>query len=338
MSRQKLVLVVDSDRMFRDLTARSVFATGVTVEAVEGKEQATARLKAGGCDLLYVDLGNVDLIRIGLQHNPGLRTVLMTNHCLFEKNGGDLADVPLSTLFVTSFLARSDVHDPITAREIVATTSKLLVDDIFGLEKYLSWGTAIRSADVTHSDQRGPVVDDLAAYAQECGLRRKHAQQLRTLAHELITNAIWDAPVDPQGTAKYQQQSRQQPIQLLPNETVTVRYGFDGIGFGLSVNDSFGRLEYKGVVANLARCFAKKEDQISWETQGAGLGLYMAYNTVSSFVINVAPQARTEVIGLVYTSRLDPGKQPLVARSFCYFHSSAPGAGASEARIAQPLP
>ena len=70
----------------------------------------------------------------------------------------------------------------------------------------------------------------------------------------------------------------------------------------------------------LVRCFSSEQKQVKLGEGGAGIGLYMAYNAVSSFVINVASGKRTEVIGLCQMDRSSGQAQADTLRSFCYFH------------------
>jgi hypothetical protein len=71
----------------------------------------------------------------------------------------------------------------------------------------------------------------------------------------------------------------------------------------------------------LTHCFSERENQIKEGPGGAGIGLFMTYNSLSSLIVNVSPYQATEVIGLYKLNQEAFNEQP--ARSFCYFQSES---------------
>jgi len=320
----RTVVVLESDRLARNFTSRAVFATGAHVHAFETAEQTLEFLSNDSAEAIFIDWENANIIPRVIEQRPNIHLVLRTNQSLFEGNGTQMLKLPLSSIMVTNVLSRTEENDPLAVRELVTTVGKLLSLDIFGLEKYLGWGTAIYEVVLTASDQRSKVIDRLHEFALQCGLRTKTSHHVEILIDELIMNAIWDAPIDEEGHPKYTSLPRQQVVRLKPEESVVVRYGCDGNFLAVSVTDLFGRLEYEVAARYLTKCFAHDENQIHLETSGAGIGLYMAYNMVSSFIINVNPGHKTEVIGLFNLHRLSPRQLSEDARSFCYFRATPP--------------
>ena len=131
-------------------------------------------------------------------------------------------------------------------------------------------------------------------------------------------NAIWDAPVDKEGNHKYAELTRKTSIELLEHEKPILRYGADDRLVGVSVTDPFGGLEREHAFKYLIKCFAKREGQIDTKKGGAGLGLYTAFLSVSTFIINVEAGKCTEVIGLLDTA-LTRRKLSGRSRSYHYF-------------------
>jgi hypothetical protein len=70
------------------------------------------------------------------------------------------------------------------------------------------------------------------------------------LAHELLMNAMYDAPVDAQGRPKYAA-DRKADIRLTDSERPSVRVATDGSRLVLQVRDPFGRLERRHVFGRL---------------------------------------------------------------------------------------
>lgn len=319
--QQRRILVVAKDRHLRQLTTRALLSTGARVHAASSIESGLTSLHEQATDILFADRSNASLIPQAVAMHPRLFTVLLTDQSPFEGEGRAELDLLSTSASVTNILACTEARDPMAVREITVTATKLLTKDIFGLEKYLSWGATIHKERLTNSSHRRAVIQRVSDYAIQGCLKSMTLCNIEILADELLMNAIWDAPLDEEGNPKYANRSRIEPVALLDQEAVTIRYGMDGSFFGLSVIDPFGRFEYETACRNLARCFAKGDDQIVRGNAGAGLGLYMAYNTVSSLVINVLPGKKTEVIGLLNLHQMDSGRGKRAAPSFCYFRA-----------------
>jgi len=327
---EKSVLVLQSSPKSRRLTARAVAATGAHCVAPPTGEESTQALASGPLDVLVVDWENAALAQQAVKLNPRLEVVLLTDRPAFERYAEDIMDLPMSSMIVSSFVAVPDANDPVATRELVTTVAKLFTGDIFGLEKYMGWGAAIREQEIRESQQAEGIVQSACEDAARSGMPERELSSLGLLVDELCTNAVWDAPVDAEGQPRYADKSRAQPVALAPNEYVTVRYGSDGNLFGVSVSDNFGRLDQDLAVRYIRKCFRHNDQQVSKSAGGAGLGLYMAFNSVSSFVINVDPGVRTEVIGLIRLGR--PPKPPTgdslgASRSLCYFRTKRPKKG-----------
>jgi len=309
------VLVVQSDKKLRKLIGRALLGTGAIVQAVETQEQGLELLNES-YDLLLVDWPSAGMAQAAVKKAPKLQVVLTTTQSLFEDAGRSLVEMPVNGVLIRNIFGTSDSGDPSAIQELVITAGKLLTGDVFGVEKYLSWGSMVREESVTHSNDRNRIIDLVGEYATQCGLRPNVRTAAQTLTDELLMNAIWDAPVDAAGKPKYAHLDRALPVSLLPNERVSVRYGNDANVFAVSVVDQFGRLDHDLAFRYLKKCFAKGEDQIDSKQGGAGLGLYFAFLATNTFVFNVSPQKRTEAIGLIRMNNA-PGENPV--RSFHYF-------------------
>jgi hypothetical protein len=309
------VLVVQSDKKLRKLIGRALLGTGAIVQAVETPEQGLEVLNES-YDLLLVDWPSASMSQAAVKKAPKLQVVLTTTQSLFEDAGRSIVEMPMNGVLIRNIFGTSDTGDPSAIQELVITAGKLLTGDVFGVEKYLSWGSMVREEAVTHSNDRNRIIDLVGEYATQCGLRPNVRTAAQTLTDELLMNAIWDAPVDASGKPKYAHLDRALPVNLLPNERVSVRYGNDANVFAVSVVDQFGRLDHDLAFRYLKKCFAKGEDQIDSKQGGAGLGLYFAFLATNTFVFNVSPQKRTEAIGLIRMNNA-PGENPV--RSFHYF-------------------
>ncbi len=190
-------------------------------------------------------------------------------------------------------------NGPMHAEDLLVTVQKTMRKDIFGLDKYLGWGAHARRITVTSSTDKDLVLADCQSLADAIGLGERKTELLLTVADELTTNALYDAPVDALSRSRNAALPRSERVELAPTEEITVTIASDGRRVGISVEDPFGSLRPETVVDYLAKCFRRGGDQIDHKEGGAGLGLFYAFNSLSHFVVNIEPRKRTEFIGLI---------------------------------------
>ncbi len=182
---------------------------------------------------------------------------------------------------------------PILAEELVATVQKLIRGDVFGLEKYMTWGAEIRSYAVEDARDREACVNRLATDIVGVGLPDRISSMVSVIADELIANAVYGAPVDGQGKRFRSELPRDASCKLVGRDVVTVRWGSDARYLAIEVRDRWGSITPSTTGRKLA---AGK--QAATHSEG-GMGLPLAYACCNQLVIGVAPSQRTEVIALL---------------------------------------
>lgn len=203
---------------------------------------------------------------------------------------------------LTNFLTYGEDQalDPV---ELTATVAKILTGEIFGLDRYLAPNAQKKELKVRSSSQKQAIIDELEEFARAAGCHQLVAQGVAVAGDELLTNAVYNAPVDALGQSRFASWPRTREVTLEPHEEVTFTFGFDGRKLGLSASDPFGSLKPARILDYLAKCFKRGDDQIDQKDGGAGLGLFTLFNMVHHFIINIAPQKRTEAIGLVEVTK-----------------------------------
>jgi len=214
--------------------------------------------------------------------------------------------------------------------ELLATALKMMGRDIFGLDKYLSWGVQVRRQRITSYDEKRASIEAVSEFARQAGCRRSLLGRVEIVLDELLMNALYDAPACEAGDRNTYVSRAVPGGGPVSSRAVELSFACDGRFFALSVRDAFGALERQTILNNLNRAVTFAGTPLNRADSGAGLGLYFILNSVSRFVANIEPGKATEVICLFDLRRTGRATQP-VASSFNIFTTPAthPTAGAT---------
>ena len=182
---------------------------------------------------------------------------------------------------------------PILAEELLATLLKIIHGDPFGLEKYLAGGAEVSSYPIGNTADRDAAVATLARDVVAAGLPERAGSLASVIADELLTNALYAAPVDADGQRFRAREARDHCRDLAGRDAVTVRWATDARYLAIAVRDHWGSLD-EGAVATRLASGAKKAS----EGEG-GMGLPLVYACCTQLVIGSAPSEMTEVIALL---------------------------------------
>jgi hypothetical protein len=160
---------------------------------------------------------------------------------------------------------------------------------------YVDWGCSSLDLDVRTTADRDAAVARIQEFVAALQLPKRVAEMFGELAHELLMNAMYDAPIDAQGRPKYAG-DRKADIKLADGERPVVRVATDGSRLVLQVRDPFGRLERRHVFDGLARGLAGGE--MDQSHGGAGLGMMVCHNSSSAMFFDVVRGRSTEVTAM----------------------------------------
>ena len=261
-------------------------------------QQGLATVPTGSsADVLVVDYDGLSLSE---------RTLLVETYADYKQEskliilsaGAIREDLPMlfGAHVLTNLVARNDSHG---AQELFVTLQKVIRGDVFGIEKYFPWGTNPLERTITCSDDREPIMDETTAFAEARGLHPRFTELLLTVVDEMVTNALYNAPVDARGRFRYASTDRSIPVFLEEHEGVTFKLVCDGLRLGVSISDPFGSLSEPILLEYLAKCFRRDTDQVDQKDGGAGLGIYYMLQSVTQLVVNINPKVCTEVIGVL---------------------------------------
>ncbi|MCB9646997.1 MAG: hypothetical protein H6730_10435 [Deltaproteobacteria bacterium] len=190
-----------------------------------------------------------------------------------------------------------DAQAGISNRDTALTSMN--VPAFAGLGAYLSVGTPVETIRVRDSGQRLEALERLEAVTRAIGVAARVRRAISAVADELLTNALYNAPVDRAGDPRHADWPRTRPVRLDAAEAAELRFGCDGECFALAVEDPFGTLAPERARQHLAESLQMRTVPVREGPGGAGLGLFEVLSSVSHLLIDVAPGRRTEVLALL---------------------------------------
>jgi hypothetical protein len=176
--------------------------------------------------------------------------------------------------------------------ELLGIANYLRGQPLLPLQGFLIWGAPAYSTNITNVASRDAAEGRIVKLCSEqLNIGSRLANSIGEVVHELITNAMYDAPVDAAGSAIYAH-DRTAPIQLSTEDRVIFRYGTDGLRLAVETADRFGRLRRGDLVRSLRRAAS---GQVNRAQGGAGIGLSMICRTAQAVQFDVEPGARSRV-------------------------------------------
>ena len=287
---EQSILVVHPDRKTQRLVQRILGATGHRVELADDLDHAMRMVEEHNPALVVVDgsaasspLG--DAFFAAAQKRGAEACMTLT---------GEGAYAHVSKILGTGAITNLLVHPmPVLAEELTITAQKLLRRDLFGVEKYLLWGTELHALTITRASQRAHIIDQLSEAVRSRGQSARIASMAMLVADELISNAVHNAPVDAEGVHYRKESARDVELELDERHQVGLRWGCDARYLAIEVTDWFGTLDQHAILNALARSDVRQAGG------GAGMGLALTYRSCDQLIFNLAPGTRTEIIALI---------------------------------------
>ncbi len=281
-------VIVERNKLVARKIARVLVSAGWTAEVVDEPAQVGDGLAKA--NLVCADAFDGDYVAEQLRGRRDLRGVLWTAEPLRRSLRYMTEVTNLDHVF-----ARKDFESPPRSWEVAMTARRMFDGSVAPISAYLDWGYKALELDVRTTADRDTAVGAIQDFVLSFAVPKRVADLLGELGHELLMNAMYDAPVDAHGVAKYAA-DRKAEVSLEPHERPHVCIASDGTRLILQVRDPFGRLERRHVVDGLARGLASGE--IDREHGGAGLGMMVAHNASAALFFDVARGKHTEVTAL----------------------------------------
>ena len=282
-------LVLERNKMVSRRLQRYFLAAGIDAVLVEDPKDVAANV--AGIHLIAADTFDGDLVASVVRSSPGLRGLLWTAEPL-KRSVRLMVENPA----ISNVLGRKDFESTPKPWELMLVLRRLVDPSVAPrIDAYLDWGFAGYQEKVATTAARDESVAHVQAFINRLQVPKRIAEMFGELAHEMLMNAMYDAPADPSGRPKYAL-DRKADIALADGEQPTLRMATDGSKLVIQVKDPFGRLQRKHVFDGLARGLAQGEMDTSHG--GAGLGMMVCHNSTAAMFFDVAAGKFTEVTGV----------------------------------------
>lgn len=288
------LLVVDDDPSLLSLLVEFL-QENFDTEGCSSGDEALQRLEQKHFDLVISDINmpgmkGYELLSEVRRRSPGTKTALIT--------AWSVEDVIRNVLEhnIGNIIAKTV---PFDFQEFLTTIKKILSEDIFGLEKYFDPSVEVIRRKVCKTAEIQNIRDETVDFLADDKLNQEKKMVIRLILDESISNAAYH----PYGLEKGSD------INLSEDQAVQIEYAKDEEKVGISVSDPMGNLTQKDILSRLADCFHPTEETLLRES---GRGLFLMHTMVDRMIINIKRGVRTEVIVLVYTSKMEAGHHPLL--------------------------
>lgn len=163
-----------------------------------------------------------------------------------------------------------------------------------------------------------------SAHAQRSGGNATVAKLASDVTHELLANALLDAPVDATGAHRYARRRDESPV-IAPEDACTFSVACGAGRIALAASDRFGGL----TPAPVARAMSRYGTKVQPDTSGggAGLGMRLILEACDTVVFRVTPGRSTEAMGVIELE--GPRRRASQPKSLFYFETASKAAGGS---------
>ena len=187
------------------------------------------------------------------------------------------------------------------------------------LAELFGWGSTVVKYRPRTSEDRDAISSEVKWLSEKAGAPPRTAERLAEVSHELLMNAMYDAPVDGSGRPRYAA-DRKADIELEDHEVPTFRLASDGVNLALQVVDTFGRLKRQQVLKSISRGLnaTEEDDVLDTSHGGAGLGLFRIYSASASTMIEVEA-GRYTMVTAFFDMNLNPREARTMPVSLHFF-------------------
>ena len=270
---------------------RILFEALATLGAVELKSSleavGTAELSAPLCAIHY----SGQLAQLARERVPRLAGGCPVIAILPRSDLGAIVELMQSSTRLVGVMVEEEL-DP---RQLVAMARRVIDDRVFGIDSILGPDPEVLSWSVTEDVEKVACLGAIAAALERLEVMRAYRDPIEQCVDEMVTNALYDAPVGADGSRLFAEVKPRARIQLRTEQAVTVRFAFDGARVVIGVRDRFGSLDRRTVIRYLDKCLHAAV-AVDRKFAGGGVGLYLMVNAAAGVDFLLLPGFATEVV------------------------------------------
>lgn len=262
------------------------------IECIPIEDPALIPQHTPTADLIAADTFDGDLVAAQVKAKPTLRGLLWTAEPLKRSMRYLVENQQISNV-----LGRKDFESTPRPWELMMVLRRIVAatEGAPSISAYLDWGYTGFQDKVASTAGRDAAVAHVQTFINTLQVPKRVGEMFGELTHEMLMNAMYDAPAGPDGKAKYAQ-DRKADLVLPDAEQPAIKLATDGTKLVLQVKDPFGRLQRKHVFDGLARGLAQGE--MDQSHGGAGLGMMVCHNSTAAMFFDVVRGRHTEVTGI----------------------------------------
>jgi hypothetical protein len=201
---------------------------------------------------------------------------------------------------LTSLIAWPENHEAPRLWELALPVRRLVVGEEIPLQvrDFLLWEGARQEWLPRCTADLHATLDEVQSRLDLLTVPKRTARRIIGVAHELLMNAMYDAPVDDYGRPLYAH-DRTQNVSLDPRDAPRFVLATDGMTVVIQVVDRFGGLYRQHVYGSIQRGLrsrdadASRDEIINTSNGGAGLGIHRIVFQANATVFEVIPQRVT---------------------------------------------
>jgi hypothetical protein len=180
-----------------------------------------------------------------------------------------------------NFMARRE--DPVSMEVYGKIMRTTLDEEAFGIKRYVPLDAKIRTIQIKKSNHKSAVIEAIQNVLSSSGVKSRVAALVAQSTDELILNAIFDAPLNPEGVRYKAKVAKDAEFELDDAHEIQVSIATAPHYMAVSVRDQFGSLPREKVIS----AFTSKTMQT---------GLSRILHGGISLLFVCKPRARTEVM------------------------------------------
>jgi len=295
VSQSPYIALILPDANGMEPTLRAIRAVAVGAHVVAGRDAATVLGDVGpNLKGVFVHADQLEPALQGLRRAVGRTPVVVFTPETREQT----LELALRRPQVVGMLAWGE--GGARTWELMYLSRRLLAsaEDAPEMNQLLPWGATTISWLPKTTDEQRKIVHRIETMCERLGVERRVGAAVSSAAHELLMNAMYDAPVGSGGKPRYAH-DRTAQIELLPHEVPSLRFTVGGDWLALDAIDPFGRLPrnrfFEGVLRGHRSMSGAGGPALDTSHGGAGLGLHTLYMSGAVLRAELTPMVRTHV-------------------------------------------